>query len=102
MTKEGQGKPPVAAALRYEPGDDPAPRVLAAGRGDFAQRLVAAAEQAGVPVVRDPALAQSLAQVESGQTIPAELYPAVAQVLAFLCRLDERARERWQPGRSGV
>lgn len=91
----------AAAALRYDAGLDPAPRIVAVGRGEFARRLVAAAEAAGVPVVRDPALADSLAKAEAGQMIPAELYPAVAQVLAFLCRLDEQARARWLPGRAG-
>lgn len=87
----------LAAALRYAPPDDPAPRVLAAGRGEFAGRIVEEARQAGVPVVEDAQLAASLAGLEGGQVIPAELYPAVAQVLAFLCRLDEKASRRMMP-----
>ena len=97
MTEEqGPEERRTAAALRYEPGQDPAPRVLAAGYGDFAARLVEEAGRAGVPVVRDPGLASSLARTEPGRMIPPELYPAVAQVLAFLYRLDEKARVRRQ------
>lgn len=90
-------RPRLAAALRYAPPDDPAPRVMAAGRGGFAGRIVDEARLAGVPVVENPHLAASLAGLEGGQVIPAELYPAVAQVLAFLCRLDEKAGRRMMP-----
>lgn len=76
-----------AAALRYGPGDA-APRVVAAGRGEVAQRILALAQEHGVPVYSDPALASSLTAVELGAEIPPELYRAVAEVLAFLYRMD--------------
>lgn len=89
-------RPKRAAALRYESGDR-APRVVAAGRGHVARRLVELAEEAGVPVRRDPALAEALAQLELQLEIPHELYVAVAEALAWAYRLDLEAGPA-QPG----
>ncbi len=84
--------PRRAVALRY--GGAGAPTVAAAGQGHVADRIVAAAEAAGVPVRSDPALVQALASLELGREIPEELYLAVAEVLAWAYRLDGRAREQ--------
>lgn len=77
----------VAVALRYLPGQG-APRVVAKGRGVVAQRIREEAERHLVPMVRDVPLARSIeASVALGGEIPAELYEAVARVLAFLSQL---------------
>jgi flagellar biosynthesis protein len=75
--------------LRYE-GQD-APKVVASGRQLVAQRIVEEAEKAGVPVRRDPALAEALAGLEIGREIGEELYVAVAEALAWAYTLDARA-----------
>lgn len=80
----------AAAALGYDATQQGAPRVLAAGRGAVADAVVAAALQAGVPVHTDTALAEGLSRLEVGGEIPPELYQAVAEVLAFLWRLEHR------------
>lgn len=82
--------PREAAALRYEPGSD-APRVVASGRGEVARRILEVAEEAGVPVRRDPALAEALARLELELEIPPDLYAAVAETLAWAYRLDVEA-----------
>jgi flagellar biosynthesis protein len=83
-----------AAALRYEPGER-APKVTASGAGIVADRIVAAARQAGVPVRSDPALAEALAAFEPGRDVPEALWTAVAEALAWAYRLDaERSRHR--------
>lgn len=82
-----------ATALRYEPGDQ-SPRVLAAGAGVIAERIVAAAREAGVPVRSDPALAQALAALHLGEEVPEALYVAVAEALAWAYRVDAAARPR--------
>ncbi|MBE3582939.1 MAG: flagellar type III secretion system protein FlhB [Limnochordaceae bacterium] len=75
----------VAVGLRYDPTVMRAPRVLARGAGVFAQRLRQIARQAGVPVIENPPLARSLYRaVRVGQEIPADLYKAVAEVLAYV------------------
>jgi len=84
---------PRATALRYEPGAR-APSVVATGRGAVADRIVAAAEEAGVPVREDPALAAALAGLELGADVPEELWVAVAEALAWAYRLDVSARTR--------
>ena len=72
----------LACALRYDAGGgDEAPVVVASGEGDFAARIVEAAREAGVPVVRDVPLARALVELEAGDTIPEALYQAVAEIL---------------------
>ena len=76
-----------AIALRYRPGSDLAPVVLAKGVDAFALRIRDAAFAAGVPVREEPALARSLYPVARvGQPIPAALYQAVAVVVAWAMR----------------
>jgi flagellar biosynthesis protein len=82
-------RPKRAAALRYD-GSDSAPRVVASGRGIVAERIVAEARAAGVPVRDDAALAEALAGLDLGANVPEELYRAVAEALAWAYRLDAR------------
>lgn len=77
-----------AAALYYEPGRDDAPRVTAAGRGELARTIREMAENSGVPVYEDAALAQTLYQLGVNTTIPPELYEAVARILVYVARID--------------
>ncbi|HWE09025.1 MAG TPA: EscU/YscU/HrcU family type III secretion system export apparatus switch protein [Solirubrobacteraceae bacterium] len=81
-----------AVALRYD-GNLPAPVVVAKGKNLVAVQLRRIATENNVPIVPDPPLARSLhASVEIDRMIPAELYAAVAQVLAFVYRLAGRGR----------
>lgn len=80
----------VAVALRYEPGKG-APRVIAKGSGHMAARIREAATKARVPMVEDIPLARALhAACDIDEEIPANLYIAVAQVLAFVMALRRR------------
>jgi flagellar biosynthesis protein len=80
-----------AAALHYEPGQS-APEVTATGSGLVAERILAAAREAGVPIRSDPALAEALAALELGAEVPAAMWVAVAEALAWAYRLDAQAR----------
>jgi len=81
-----------AAAIAYLPDRDVAPRVTASGRGKVAERILEVARAAGLPVREDEALAEVLSRLDPGEDIPADTYRAVAEILAFLYRLDrERA-----------
>ena len=79
---------PVAVALRYRWSQGAAPTVVAAGRGEVAKRIIATAEAAGVPIRRQADLAEALSLVELGEQIPLEAFAAVAEVIAYLVRLD--------------
>ncbi|WP_274717913.1 EscU/YscU/HrcU family type III secretion system export apparatus switch protein [Thermoleophilum album] len=79
-----------AAALRYRREIDSAPRVVATGSGRLAERIVAAARAAGVPVREDPLLVDALAKLDLGSEIPPELYAAVAELLVWAYQLDRR------------
>jgi flagellar biosynthesis protein FlhB len=88
----------IAVALRYDPATADAPVVLAMGQRKIAERIKAIAAQAGVPVVENKPLARALlASSRVGVPIPAELYIAVAEVLAFVIR--QRAAAGRQAGR---
>jgi flagellar biosynthesis protein len=65
----------------------PAPTVSASGQGEVARRIIALAQEHGVPIRQDPDMVTLLAQLDVGQIIPPELYAVVAEVLAFVYRL---------------
>jgi flagellar biosynthesis protein FlhB len=81
-----------AVALRYD-GAHPAPIVVAKGKDHVAAQIRRIAAENNIPIVPDPPLARSLhAMVELDQMIPAELYAAVAQVLAYVYKMAGRRR----------
>jgi flagellar biosynthesis protein len=77
-----------AAALRYDQARDTAPRVVAKGRGKLAEKIVAVAQSNQIPLVQDTNLMQMLDLLELDTQIPPKLYKAVAEVLAFVYRLN--------------
>jgi flagellar biosynthetic protein FlhB len=80
----------VAVALKYEPQKG-APRVVAKGADEVAAKLRERAQEAGVPMVQDIPLARALhASCDLGQEVPAQLFTAVARVLAFVMQLSSR------------
>lgn len=80
----------AAVALAYAE-NDPAPKVVAKGRGLVAQAIIDRARAAGVFVHDSPELVGLLMQVDLDRHIPAQLYVAVAEVLAWIYRLEQRA-----------
>jgi len=79
-----------AAALSYKQGYY-APVVVASGKGVMAEAIIACAREAGVYVHESPELVKLLMQVDMDQFIPPELYRAVAEVLVWLYRVEEKA-----------
>jgi flagellar biosynthetic protein FlhB len=86
-----------AVALGFNFTTMEAPKVLAKGRNLLAEEIKAEARWSGVPIVENPPLARSLYRwVEVGQSIPVDLYAAVAAILAYLYRqrVEAEVRER--------
>jgi len=83
-----------AVALRYDIEKDAAPVILAAGRGEFAEEILRIAEENDIPFYEDKGLADLLLKLEIDTEIPQELYIIVAEVLAFIFRLDKMASKR--------
>jgi flagellar biosynthetic protein FlhB len=93
-----------AVALKYEDGAMGAPKVIAKGADLLAARIREIAAEAGVPLLESPPLARALYRhVEVDREIPAALYAAVAQVLAWVYQLDQHARGRGaRPAEPGI
>ena len=80
-----------AVALRYKPGMDPAPIVLAKGQDELALRIVRVAEEHNIAVIENVQLARALyANTELDQEIPPELYDPVAKVMVYIFRLNKQ------------
>ncbi|MCI8423625.1 MAG: flagellar biosynthesis protein FlhB [Lawsonibacter sp.] len=80
-----------AVALRYRPEQDDAPVVMAKGQDALALRIVKMAEEHHIAVIENVPLARALyAQAEVDQEIPPELYGAVADVLVYIFRLNDK------------
>jgi flagellar biosynthesis protein len=92
-----EGKRRLTVALEYDGRG--APRVSATGTGELAERILAAAEQHGVPVHQDRELVELLGQLRLDQEIPEALYRVVAEVIAFAYLLKGKMPEGFDPRR---
>jgi flagellar biosynthesis protein len=95
------GHSDIAIALSYDGKNTP--RVTAKGEQLLAEKIIEAAEQAGVPLYPDPELAMILSQIPLGEEIPDNLYKAIAEVIAFAYILAGKFPENFVPPKdSGV
>ena len=86
----------AAIALVYGQGDS-APKVVAKGRGLIAQAIIERAKQSGVYVHESADLVGLLMQVELDEQIPPQLYLAVAELLAWLYKLEHEETSSFPP-----
>jgi len=77
-----------AVALKYDKKKDHAPKVIAKGRAEIAEKIIEIAKTYNLPLYEDKNLVQILEALDLETEIPAELYRAVAEVLAFIYRLN--------------
>jgi flagellar biosynthesis protein len=80
-----------AAALKYDKGYE-APMVTAAGMGLIADKIIQKAEENNVPIVYNKELADLLTNVDVGQSVPSELYEAVAKIIVYVMDMDKNKR----------
>lgn len=79
---------PKAVALSYDRDSEQAPRVSAKGAGYLAERIIEIAREHGVEIYEDPDLVEVLSKLDVDHEVPEMLYHAVAEVLAFVYRLN--------------
>lgn len=77
----------LAVALEYEVGTKHAPRVTAKGQGIAAERIIALAREHDIVIESNPMLAEALSGIQLDDTIPIELFEAVAEVIGFVLRV---------------
>lgn len=82
---------PRAAALAFDPARHAAPRLVAKGDGLVAERILAIAREHGIPIREDRALVDLLARLDLNEQIPQELYGLVAEIIAWVYRMQGRA-----------
>ena len=82
-----------ATALEYRHGVDTAPRVTAKGRGLIAEKIIALARENNIPVREDADLVEILSTLELNQEVPPELYQVIAEILAFVYKLNNKWTE---------
>lgn len=80
-----------AAALRYDQEKEQAPKVIATGQGAIAENIIEKAQKNNIPMLEDPSLVELLSELNINETIPEELYQAVAEVFAFIYQADQES-----------
>ena len=83
-----------AVAIKYNNQSDTAPKVIAKGVGFIAEQILSTAKQHSVPVYQNKTLTSMLMAVDLDREIPAELYQAVAEVLAYIYYIDKKMGNR--------
>jgi len=78
-----------AVALRYDMQQDTAPRVIAKGKGHVAEHILATAQKNSIPVYQNKTLVNMLMALEIDREIPPELYKAIAEVMAYVYKMDK-------------
>ena len=79
-----------AVALGYNRSQDNAPKVLASGAGEIANKIISLAKEHDIPIKEDPDLIEILSKVEVDQEIPPNLYKAVAEIFSFLYKIANK------------
>lgn len=90
-----------AVALKYDhTGKAAAPKVLAKGQGGIADRILEVAREKGIPLYEDPELVEVLGQLDVNTEIQPELYQAVAEVLIFIYKMNQKKKGGQIPRRT--
>ncbi|WP_085523992.1 EscU/YscU/HrcU family type III secretion system export apparatus switch protein [Tuberibacillus sp. Marseille-P3662] len=78
-----------AVALTYDQLKDQAPKIKAHGDQEWADKIIAIAKANHIPIQEDRTLVELLSELEVNEMIPSELYEAVAEIFAFIYKLDK-------------
>ena len=78
-----------AVSIRYSKEHDSAPKITAKGKGYVAEQILELGKKHAIPVYQNTTLVSMLMAIKIDHEIPPELYKAVAEVLAYIYRLDQ-------------
>ncbi len=78
--------------MTYKPDSDAAPKIAAKGKGVVAEKIIAIAKDHGIPIKDDPDLVAVLATLDIDREIPPELYKAIAEIFAFIYRVNQSSK----------
>ncbi len=78
----------LAAALKYDPAIDSAPRLIANGKGELAKKIIEIALKNRIPIKQNPELASIISLIEVGDTIPPEAFLATAEIIAYIYKYN--------------
>lgn len=98
MSRKKNKKLKSVVALEYHSETDVVPKVTAKGEGLVAERIIELAKENEVPIKEDPDLVQILSQVDINKEIPPSVYKVVAELLAFVYKLNNKYQDF--PGKS--
>ena len=85
-------KPQQAVALKYDREKNNAPKVVASGKGEVANRIVKLAKEHDIFIKKDADLVELLSKIELNKEIPPMLYKAVAEVFSFIYKITNDKR----------
>jgi flagellar biosynthesis protein len=95
MAEKDKKKIMEVAALQYSPDESVAPKIVALGKGEIAEKILEKARGNNVPVYKNEELARTLNKMNLGDEIPPELYEVVAEILVFISKLDKSYGEKY-------
>lgn len=81
-----------AVALSYDSETEEAPKIAGKGKGDLAKRMIQLAHENNIPIQKDESLVELLSKLQVNETIPEELYQVVAEIFAFIYKLDHLSK----------
>lgn len=84
-----------ATALQYSPDTNYAPKIIATGKGEIAEKIIGKAKENDIPIYQNSTLAKTLSALGIGDEIPPEIYEVVAEILIFIGSVDKSYGERY-------
>ena len=93
MAKKQKNNRQAAVALHYDKDADIAPKIVAKGKGILAEKILELAKKNNIPIYEDPDLIEILSKLDLGQEIPPELYKLIAEVLVYIYKSNNKAKQ---------
>ncbi len=79
-----------AVGLKYKKDEDKAPKIIAKGEGELAERIIKIAEENGIYIKEDKALVEILEKLNIYEEIPEELYGIIAEILLYVYEIEKK------------